>query len=101
MNSISIFSENVLVASLLASIILAALGGKIRGLPAWKGAMLGILFIFGLALVGSLATNPLLIGIGGVLVVGIASGAFKISPTQSANVILGCIIGSLLPIFFM
>lgn len=89
------------VVSLILAIVLAALGLRIAGGEAWKGGVLGVVFIAGTALGGTITQSMILLFVVGLVAVGLVAGAMKIPAKQSANAVLGCVLGFLTPIFFI
>lgn len=92
---------NLIIASFLTSIVLAAIGARLAGAEPWKGAALGVAYVAATLLTGLFTTSVLLALIAGLVAVGIVAGPLGILSKQSMNIALGCIIGQWAPILFV
>ena len=88
---------NLLLTTILATIILGAIGIRLAGGQGWKGAILGIVFIAGIGIGSSISQNVVLAIASGAILTGLVATLMKIPTKQSANALLGCLIGAILP----
>lgn len=92
---------NMVIIAMVSAIILAAIGMRIAGGEPWKGAVLAVAFIIGSIGASVVAQSLVLAFIAGAVVASIVAGAMKVPTKQSANALLGCIIGHLVPLVLM
>ena len=92
---------NMVIIAMVSAIILAAIGMRIAGGEPWKGAVLAAAFIIGSIGASVVAQSLVLAFIAGAVVASIVAGAMKVPAKQSANALLGCVIGHLIPFALM
>ncbi|MFV0472643.1 MAG: hypothetical protein ACK5MQ_00130 [Pikeienuella sp.] len=74
-----------------------AIGMRLAGGVFWKGLLLAAVLNVGMTAVSYFIDNILVSIIGGVIVMGLAARVMKIPARQSANVIIGVILFTVIP----
>lgn len=91
-------SDNMVLIAMISAVVLASLGMRIAGGAPWKGAVLAAAFIGGTIGASLIASSLLLAFVAGAIVASILAGAMKIPNKQSANALLGCVVGHWCPL---
>lgn len=92
---------SMVIITMVSAIILGAIGMRIAGGEPWKGAVLAVVFIIGSIGASVVDQSLVLAFIAGAVAASIVAGAMKVPAKQSANALLGCVIGHLIPLFLM
>lgn len=92
---------NVLLTSILFSIILGSLGARISGAAPWKGTVLAIAYLAAVSFAGLFTASTFLALITGVIAIGLIAAPMALKSQQSTNIALGCVLGQLAPILIM
>lgn len=93
--------DTLFLLSILACIVLAAIGAKLSSAEPWKGAVLGGIYVVVTLAIGTFQISVFLIFIAGVISIAISAGPMALKNRQTANILLGCLIGYWTPIFIM
>ena len=92
---------NMIAIAMISTITLAAIGMRIAGGEPWRGGVMAIAFIIGSVAASVFAQSLVVALVAGAVVASIAAGAMRVPRKQSANALLGCVIGHLVPLALM